>query len=114
MNAEFDNKKRAEQHKRNKGPKDGQAKQRGSKYAKKNKGRKKPAPTPLKRGEPVNTYLCLCHDQQATKPPCERKAEDRAERKYSESPLGTWKCSVNGRKCKVRVTKNKVSDEAEA
>jgi hypothetical protein len=115
MNAEFDNKKRAVQHKRNKGPKDGQAKRGGSKYAKKQKGKAKPAPASVKRGEPVYNYLCICHGQQATKPPCERKSEDREERKYSESPLGTWRCSVTKRKCKVTRHKNKVeANEATA
>lgn len=115
MNEAFDNKKRAVNHKRNKGPQDGQSK-RGSRYASKAKGKKgqKPAPAPVKRDEPVNDYLCLCHDVKATKTPCERKDEDRRERKYSESPLGTWRCSVTNRKAKVRVKKHKAEESNEA
>lgn len=110
------NKKAFENNKRNKGPQDGQAKDSGSKYAKKHKGKgkQKPAPAPVNRQDPVNDYLCLCHDVKATKTPCERNADDRRDRKYSESPLGTWRCSVSNRKCNVRVKKHKAEESNEA
>jgi hypothetical protein len=106
MNAAGDNKKRAVAHARTKGPKpNGSA---GSKYAKKNNGKKFKKPVPkLKRGAPVFLYFVQGTDIQATKVPCERTAEDRAERKFSQSTLGTWRDPRNNRKCKVDRVRNK-------
>lgn len=114
MNTAFENKRR---HQKNgaKGAvtttteKNRTRKGKGSKYGKK-KGKKKALP-PIKRGAPVFEYLCECHDQRATKEPCERRREDRAEGKFSESPLGKWHCSVTKRKCKVRRHKVKPAEE---
>jgi hypothetical protein len=108
MNAAFDNKKRAVKHTRSKGPKPGEARPNstGSKYAKKGKNRKRPVPQ-LKRGEPVFTYFVAGTDIKATKVPCERTAEDRAERRWSQSTLGTWRDPRNNRKCKVERVRNK-------
>lgn len=72
----------------------------------KKKGRKKALP-PIRRGEPAYLYVCECHDERATKTPCERKPEDRAEGKFSESALGKWICSVTKKRCKVQRRKNK-------
>jgi hypothetical protein len=54
-----------------------------------------------KRAAPKFLYLCKCHGQRATKPPCERANDDIRENKFSESPHGTWNCSVTHQKCKV-------------
>ena len=98
-------KKTFEKNKRNKGP---QTQKPGGKPKGKkpfNKGKKKPVQ--LKRDEPVFLYLCACHGEKAVKIPCERTAEDRAEGKKSESPLGTWRCSISKKKTKVSRKKNK-------
>lgn len=79
----------------------------GSKYSKKNHGKSRKTVPKLKRGEPVFTYYVQGTDVQATKVPCERTAEDRAERRWSKSPLGTWRDSRNGKKCKVDRVRNK-------
>lgn len=108
--------KKTVNHKHNKGPKAGPAKG-GSKYASKNKGKKFRKPVPkLKRGEPVFSYYVEGTDVKATKVPCERTAEDRAERKFSQSTLGTWRDPRNGKKCKVTRVRNKpeVANELEA
>lgn len=81
--------------------------QRNRKQARNRKKGKKAAPVArVKRGEPVYLYLCDCHNERAKKNPCERSAADRAERKYSESTLGKWHCSVTGRKTKVKRVRN--------
>jgi len=46
-------------------------------------------------------YLCKCHGQRATKVPCEKRADDARENKFSECSLGTWRCSITMKKCKV-------------
>ena len=80
---------------------------------KKKKAKKKALPR-RKRGEPAFLYYCTCHeDMRATKVPCERRMEDLAEKKFSESPLGTWRCAITNRKCKVRRVKN-VSEQVPA
>ena len=56
---------------------------------------------PTKRRAPKFLYLCKCHGEKATKTPCERNGDDRKEGKFSESPLGTWRCPVTRKKCKV-------------
>lgn len=98
MNEAWDNKKRAEQHKRTKG-----ATQR-------KKGKGKPKGKPVPKGPssivPVSLYFCECHDEQASKAPCSHTEKDKAENKKSASPLGTWRCSVTKKKCKVRRRKN--------
>jgi len=78
---------------------------KGNKPFKKKKGKKKALPR-RKRGEPAFLYYCTCHeDTRAVKLPCERKPEDMAD-KFSESTLGTWRCAITNRKCKVRRVKN--------
>jgi hypothetical protein len=61
----------------------------------------KPRPQAAKKSAPKFLYLCKCHGERATKSPCERSGDDRQEGKFSQSPLGTWRCSVTRRKCKV-------------
>lgn len=90
------------QRKFNKGPK-------GKKPVK--KGGKKLLPK-VKRGDPVFAYTSVCCGVRADKSPCERKPEDRAEGKFSDSPLGTWKCPACHKKCKVTRGKNKVEEVA--
>lgn len=67
----------------------------------------KPSLPPAKRGEPVYQYISECHDAPSSKAPCERKPDDRAEKKFSEASLGSWRCSVCKHPCKVRRRKNK-------
>ena len=57
--------------------------------------------TSVKRGEVKFLYLCKCHGQGATKVPCEKRADDVRENKFSECSLGTWRCSITMKKCKV-------------
>lgn len=109
MNAAFDNKKRAIKPTRSKGPNPGEARPNGSKYASKSKGRRRPV-AQLRRGDPVFTYYVAGTDIEATKIPCERTAEDRSERKWSQSTLGTWKNPKTGRKCKVDRVRNKAKE----
>lgn len=79
-----------------------------SKYKGKSKfTQKRKAVAPLQREEPVFQYISDCHNTEAVKPPCEHTADDRAKRQYSQSTLGTWKCTTCRRKCKVRRRKNK-------
>jgi hypothetical protein len=54
-----------------------------------------------RKSAPKFLYLCKCHGERATKSPCERSTEDRYENKFSQSPLGTWRCAVTRKKCKV-------------
>lgn len=72
----------------------------------KKKGKKGDPIAKVKRGEPIFLYLCECHNERAKKTPCERKAADRADRKFSESTLGTWRCSITGHKTKVKRVRN--------
>lgn len=104
MSEAFGNKKTFEKNKRSKGA------PKGSKYAKKGRPAKK-AVKPLERDTPVYQYLCQCHDLEAVKKPCEHTAEDRQDKKFSQSTLGTWTCSVSKKKTKVRRVKNKPVEE---
>ena len=81
----------------------------GSKYAKKHKGR--PKPKPVKRGEPVFLYYVQGTDIRATKAPCERDPAATKD-KPSQSPLGTWKNPLTGKKCKVTRVRNKPEVDA--
>ncbi len=75
----------------------GRNRQRGSK----GKGSKQQPRFTARRSAPKFLYHCKFHGEKATKTPCERGHEDRKEAKFSESPLGTWRCSVTRKKCKV-------------
>lgn len=116
MTAAFEPKKRSSRPTHNQDPKRGESRPnpKGSKYARKGngKGRRKPAPQ-LQRGAPVFVYLVAGTDVRATKVPCERTAEDRAERRYSQSTLGTWRDPRTNRKCKVVRLRNKPTLEVE-
>lgn len=91
-------------------PRSNQAK--GSKYAKKGNGQKKPTPQ-IKRGEPVFSYFVEGTNVKATKVPCERNPEATKD-KPSMSSLGSWRNPVTGKPCKVVRVKNKpeVVDES--
>jgi hypothetical protein len=56
--------------------------------------------------EPAFIYTSKCCGASASKPPCERSEADRRDRKFSESPLGTWVCAACGMSCKVDRRKN--------
>ena len=71
--------------------------QKSTKYGNKTR----PQAAARKSGPPKFLYLCKCHGERATKSPCERSGDDRQEGKFSQSPLGTWRCPVTHRKCKV-------------
>lgn len=77
---------------------------KGSKYK-----NKKNAPIPRKLGKPVFSYTSDCHSAPASKRPClvddGTKFEDRNKLEHS---LGTWKCSICRKTCKVSRSKNKV------
>lgn len=118
MNAEFDNKKRDQKSNVKSGVKSGvvkksEHKSHGSKYSKKHNGQKKAVPH-VKRDAPVFLYYVQGTDTLATKTPCEHKAEDLAERKNSQCPLGSWRNPVTGKPCKVDRVKNKTEDRDEA
>jgi hypothetical protein len=59
-----------------------------------------------KAKNPVNLYISQCCNSQAEKEPCERSKEDKAEKKFGEATLGTWRCPGCGKKCKVLRKKN--------
>lgn len=94
-------------------PNTGPRQSKGSNYAKKHKGQRKPV-VQNKRGEPVFLYYVEGTNIRATKTPCERTAEDRAEKKFSESHLGTWRNPVTGKKCKVVRVRNKPEETNES
>ena len=52
--------------------------------------------------DPVFTYISLCCNALAKKPPCERSREDKREHKFSQSHLGKWHCTQCSSNCKVR------------
>lgn len=87
------------------GPRTGgdQYKSKKPKDAKKHKGR--PRPGPVRRGEPAFLYYVHGTDIRATKTPCERNPEATRDRP-SQSPLGTWKNPLTGKKCKVTRVRN--------
>jgi hypothetical protein len=59
-----------------------------------------------KAKNPVNLYISACCNVQAKKDACERTKEERAEKKFGEHGLGTWRCPRCGKKCKVVPQKN--------
>lgn len=71
-------------------------------------------PVAKAKRDPVFIYLCDCHGEQAKKTPCERRIDDKHAGKYSETSLGTWRCSVTKRKCKVKRHRNKPTEPATA
>jgi hypothetical protein len=60
----------------------------------------------MKDKNPVNLYISKCCNVQAAKEPCERSKEDKAEKKFGEASLGTWRCPRCGGKAKVIPQKN--------
>ncbi len=73
----------------------------------KNKGGfKKPAPAAQKKIVPVNLYVTECCGVLATKEPCARKEEDKAENKLSQVSLGSFRCSKCGKPAKVSRKRN--------
>ncbi len=62
---------------------------------------KKVAPNVVKSG-PVFNYTSECCSKPGKKSPCERSKADREASKFSESPLGSWRCSQCEKPCKVK------------
>ena len=71
------------------------------------KGKHKKHVPATKPQDPVFLYTSVCCKVQAKKPACKRKPEDKAENKFSESPLGSWRCSQCEQPCKVTRSKFK-------
>lgn len=104
MNAVATAPKKQSNKKPYRGPQQGVApSQKGSKYKKKFKGNK-PKPR-VKHGEPVFLYYVQGTEIRATKVPCERNPE-ATKLRPSQSPLGTWRNPVTGKKCKVTRVRN--------
>ena len=71
--------------------------------------RNKKKSTPAKKAiDATFSYTSDCCKVAGKKPPVERSAEDRANNEYSQSGLGTWRCSKCAKKCKV--TRGKAKD----
>lgn len=56
---------------------------------------------------PMFLYTSKCCGAAAKKEPCERSAEDKKARKFSEATLGTWVCGACGASCNVNRQQNK-------
>jgi hypothetical protein len=60
------------------------------------------------------SYTSDCCKVPGKKPPVERSAEDKENNEFSQSGLGTWRCSKCAKKCKVTRGKAKESDGHES
>ena len=70
--------------------------------------RNKKKSTPVKKAiDATFSYTSDCCKVAGKKPPVERSAEDKANNEYSQSGLGTWRCSRCAKKCKVTKSKAK-------
>jgi hypothetical protein len=70
----------------------------------KNKARKKLVSRAIPR-KVTFSYTSVCCEAPATKPPVERKAEDKTANEYSQCGLGKWHCNKCGKNCKVKRSK---------
>lgn len=74
------------------------------------KGKKKLPKVALKI---VFNYTSVCCGEPGKKPTVRRSEEDRAENKFSECGLGTWRCTKCGKKCKVKRSKSNPDKESD-
>lgn len=72
--------------------------------------KKKVVPVAVIKAGPVFNYTSECCGVRAKKPPVERSAADKAEGKFSECALGSWRCSQCTKPCKVKRSKVKETD----
>jgi hypothetical protein len=59
-----------------------------------------------KTKNPVNIYVTKCCQVAGQKEACERTKEEKAEKKFGEASLGTWRCPRCGKKASVIPQKN--------